>query len=102
MATIEDRRKEKSGVMFVTFTDDFLGRWGRECGKVGRGGRSLYILACSSSEEAYRVLANGKHRSEMKRGRITRTLPRFKPGDHVAIVDREEASRWYEPGGFCE
>lgn len=96
MATIEDRRSDKtSGVMFVVFTDSFLSEWGK-----AENGRSLYILACSNSNEAYTVLANGKRRSDMKRGRICRTLPRFKSTDHVAIVDREVASRWYEENGF--
>lgn len=76
---------------FVVFTDSFMSGWGGAA-----NGRSLYALEVSSPSVAELVLANGKRRSEMKRGRIVRFrkggwLPncRINPGDHLSIVDRE-------------
>lgn len=86
---------------FVVFTDSFLSGWGQ-----AEGGRSLYALAVSSPEEADTVLASGKRRTDMKRGRIVRTFKGLCKGtrerDHLMIVDRGEASRWYEPNGFAD
>lgn len=99
MATIKDERQDKGAVMYVVFTDHGLSGWGG-----AEGGRSLYALACSSSDEAYTVLANGRARSEMKRGRILRTLKRVRLGarDHMTIADKTVAKRWYQPGAFAE
>jgi hypothetical protein len=94
-AIISDRRKDKTEPWaFVVFTDSFMSGWGHGCPR-----RSLYALAVVSPVEAEVVLANGKARPEMKRGRIG-WLPRLRPGDHLAVVDRHEANRWYQKGGF--
>jgi hypothetical protein len=109
MATVRDDRKDKSKPWgFIVCEDAFLGRWGREIGTVGKTGRSLYILAVDGPREAQVVVENAKRRKDMKRVRYVQPtkegLPatRLRKGDHVAIVDKHEASRWYEPGAFGE
>jgi hypothetical protein len=102
MATINDRRKDKTdSFAFVVFTDKFMSGWGGAA-----NGRSLYALPVSNWDESARVIASGKRRSEMKRPRILRSykalLRSVRRGDHLAIADRSEASRWYEPDGFGE
>ena len=93
----EDRRADKSKPWgWVVFTDSFLSGWGEA------PRRSLYALAVQDHKEAELVLANGKRRSDMKRGRITGSLPRLHNGDHLAIVDRKDAGAWYRPGAFCD
>jgi len=90
---------------FVVCTDSFLSGWGK-----ADGGRSLYALPVASEEEARIVLANARARSDMRRPRIVsrmRTrggfwepIVRLGAADHLSVPDREEASRWYERGGF--
>ncbi len=98
MSKINDRRSDESVPWgFVVFTDSFMSGWGG-----AQGGRSLYALAVCSPKEAETVLASGKHRTEMKRGRLVTALPRLRAGDHLSITDREESPRWYEVDGFAE
>jgi hypothetical protein len=58
----------------------------------------------SNPRQADVVLANGRCRSEMKRGRIVKNVDklRLRAGDHLSIRNPEDVSRWYEPGGFCD
>ena len=92
---IEDRRENKQRPAYwVVFQDNFLSGWGLA------QNRSLLVLAAASPEEAYTILANGNNRCDMHRGRINSNLPRLRDGDHMAIVDRASASRWYEKGGW--
>jgi hypothetical protein len=79
---------------FVVSTDSFMSGWGHA------PGRSLYAVAVADHHEAEVVLRNAKGRSEMKRSRIQGNLPRLWPGDHLKIVGRSEASRWFEPGAW--
>ena len=99
MAKIEDDRKVKGGFGYVIFTDKFMSGWGH-----ASGGRSLYALEVNDLNDIDILLANGKARSDMKRGRYVRSLRNVKLGakDHLRIVNREQASRWYEPHGFCK
>lgn len=106
MGKINDQRASGPGRYgltwgFVVFTDTFMSGWGG-----AEGGRSLYALEVASEDEAYIVLASGKRRSEMKRGRVVRTLEALtrtlRTADHLAIVDRGTASRWYQVDGFAE
>lgn len=84
---------------YVVFHDTFMSGWGR-C-----PGRSFYAIAVETEEQANVVLANGKARSEMKRGRIVRVMDNtckpLRAGDHLKIVDKTEARRWFEPGAFA-
>src|SRR5690606_30866335 len=101
---VADRRRAPSRpYAFVVFTDTFLSRWNPY------GGRSLYALACETPEEVQRVLASGRARSDMARGRCVRTLrpdglPRldYRDGDHLALADRQRAACWYQENGFRE
>ena len=99
MATIVDERADKSAVGYVVFTDSFLSGWGG-----ADGGRSLYAIAVSggplTSNECITVMRNGKARTDMKRGRYVRKLPRLGARDHLTIVDQSVAPRWYQPGAF--
>lgn len=104
MAKINDQRTErKDGEFaygFVCFTDSFLSNWGE-----ADGGRSLYCLEVANDDEAYTVLANGKARSDMKRGRFVKHIDTVKRGlrsrDHLSIADKTVAKRWYEPNSFA-
>lgn len=100
---VEDRRANKEAPWaYVVCTDDFMSGWGG-----ASGGRSLYAVAVSDPAEAEVVMANAKGRSEMKRPRL---VSRFKAdgtpkvtmrrGDHMAVVDKATAERWYEPGAW--
>lgn len=97
---INDKRSVETAKQtwgYVVFTDAFMSRWGE-----ANEGRSLYALAVRSPEEAEIVLANGKLRSEMKRGRIARVCPKPRRGDHLTVTDWVQAARWYEKGGFAK
>lgn len=97
-----DRRSSKSRPWaYVVCTDVVLSGWGYA------PGRSLYALAVDGPREAETVIENAMARSDMRRPRIVRSFAsdgtpkvRMRHGDHMSIVDRSEASRWYEPGGF--
>jgi hypothetical protein len=101
---INDKRKNKEAPWaYVVFTDSFMSGWGW-----AKGGRSLYALAVANPKEADIVLANGRHRTDMQRGRIVALTkadgtPKVRLGanDHMSIVDRAQAARWYEAGAFA-
>lgn len=99
---IESRVKGRStrkSTRFVVCTDTFMSGWGKALG------RSLYALRVGPAS-AQIVLANAKRRREMKRCRIVKAKANGRPdvklraGDHLAIVGRDTAQRWYTPGGF--
>ena len=88
---ISDRRSDTQDPWrWVVFTDTFLSGWG-----LAKGGRSLYAIAVKNQTEADTVLAHGKGRTDMKRGRLQKRLPRLRPHDHLAIVDRTTANSWF-------
>lgn len=91
---IKDNRRTdpRTPVGYVCMTDKFLSGWGRA------SGRSLYAVAIYEDDDPQVVLDNAKHRSEMVRVRYQLNLPHLQDGDHLAVVDRGVASRWYEPG----
>ena len=102
-----DRRHDRSRPWgWVVFTDSFLSGWrGMDGSDIGLPDVSVYALAVSGPEEAAVVLANGRARSEMKRGRIVdgRRLPgrsRYGERVHVSMVDRGQAGAWYVPGAW--
>ncbi len=67
-----------------------------------KGGRSLYALAVKSNVESDRVIENGLRRGDMKKPKIVTTLSSLpmRAHDHLTIVDRRTAGRWYEKEGF--
>jgi hypothetical protein len=82
---------------YVVATDKFMSGWGHARRK------SYYVIAVDSQAEADVVLANMAHRSEMKRVHQARMLPDVRPGDHMHIVDKRKAARFFNPpheGGF--
>ena len=93
--TIKDTRGDKRTPWgYVVMTDACMPGWG------GAPRRSLYALAVNTPEERRIVEENAHDRSEMKRIRFNFALPKLYPGDHIHIVDRHDAARWYTPGGF--
>lgn len=96
---VEDRRADQSEPWgYLVCTDSFMSGWGPCL-------RSVYALALRGPEDELTVRANAHARPEMKHPRLvsnTRCLLRnMRHGDHLAIVDRGDASRWYQPGGFA-
>ncbi len=90
----QNKKTEKPWA-YVVFTDSFLSGWG--CAPR----RSFYALPVSSPEEAEIVLANGRARSDMKRGRVNNSLPRLRVGDHLSVGDKTKSARWYVAGAFA-
>jgi len=101
MATVIDERAADAPEPwgYVVFHDTALSGWGG-----AEHGRSLYALAVSDRDEADTVLAAGRRRTDMRSGRMVRNIHRLQlhRGDHLTIVDRSIAARWYEPHGFAE
>ena len=98
-AIIDDRRLGNDGVWaFVVFTDTFMSGWG----KAPR--RSIFAIPVSNPRQAETVLASGKRRTEMHRGRIVKDIRRIRlfAGDHLSIRNPDDCSRWFEPNGFAE
>jgi len=83
---------------FVVFTDSFMSGWGKA------PGRSLYAMPVSNPRQAELVLASGKRRGEMKRGRIVKDVRRIRlhEGDHLSIANPVNCSRWFEVDGLGE
>lgn len=84
---------------FVVAVDTALSGWGMA------PGRSFYALAIEVDGDEAVLLANMAARSDMDKPRVVtgyrNLIARGTAGDHIKIVDRGEASRWYEPGGFA-
>jgi hypothetical protein len=94
-ALIDDRTDEqrRTHTVLVLGTDDVMTRWGRECGMVGKTGRSIAAWACRP-EHVQAVTAWAKGRNDLKRVR-TATECRFpRNGDHIHIyvVDDEHVA----------
>ncbi len=81
---------------FVVATDSSLSGWGQA------PGRSFFAVAVSTIEESRIVEENMQWRSEMKRVRVVGAdwRPKAGAGDHLSIVGKHEASRFFEPGRF--
>lgn len=98
---IDDRRtsdEKAATVGFVVATDRFLSGWGLA------PGRSLFAVPLRSWGQEPTVRRNMKQRSEMQRVRtVGRDYPktvRLGRGDHLSIRSLDDASRFYEDGGF--
>ena len=100
---IRDNRANKARPWgYIVCTDTFMSGFGP-----AKGGRSLYALAVAGPSEANTVARNARARSEMKRPRLVRSFRadgtpsvRMGPNDHMSVVDRRDAERWYEPGAW--
>lgn len=80
---------------YVLSNDTFMSGWGHAEGKT-----NTVILPCESADEAKIVADNARARSDQKRVRIVTRKPRLQAGHLYSLMDRHEASRWYEPGYF--
>ena len=97
-ARIDDKRRgRKQAWGYVCFVDPYLSGWG-----TAEGGRSLYALAVDSHDGADRVIANGMRRGDMRNPKLVTELDllRLEARDHLTVVDRRIAPRWYRKGGF--
>ena len=90
----EDEKRRTVG--FVVATDSFMSGWGLA------PGRSIFAVPFETWEQAKVVEDNMRHRSEMKRVRVVGRdwRPKLHKGDHLSIRSMDDASRFYEPGGF--
>jgi hypothetical protein len=97
LATVRDKRQNRTTPWgYVVFHDTFLSGWG------DAPGRSFYALAVDNQEEAERVEENGLKRSDMRDPGLVQDFLdngapdlRLEPGDHLCVVDKHEAPRWY-------
>ena len=84
---------------YVVAHDVFMSGWGP-----AKGMRNHVIFPCSSEKEADIVLENCKNRTDFVRSRKTsrKSLSRLLKTDDIlfSLMDREDSSRFYEPGGF--
>lgn len=80
---------------YIVGTDSFLSGWG-----AAKGGRSLYAIEVTTSEEAQIVMENMMCRSDMKRVRYNLHKPRTRKGDQLTVVTRVEAPRYFVKGAF--
>lgn len=94
-ALIDDRTDEqrRTHTVLVLGTDDAMTRWGRECGVVGKTGRSIAAWACQP-EHVQAVMAWAKGRNDLKRVRTATECTFPKKGDHIHIyvVDEDHVS----------
>ena len=94
---IDNRATVKDPLGYVIMRDTFMSGWGL-C-----PGTSYYAIAVESWEEADTVRDNAKCRSEMVNVKFVESLPKtVKEDDHLKVVDRHNASRFFEPGAFAE
>lgn len=97
-AVVNDETKGSPRHGYVVAIDKFMSGWGG-----ARGGKSYYVIAVDTPEEARIVMDNMSHRSDMKHVRHQGMLPEVKRGDHMHIVDKRKADRFFKPsheGGF--
>jgi len=90
--TITSQSEIPSAPFYVTATDSFMSGWGPAAGKTNR-----VILPCESLAEAEVVEANARQRSDMKSVHICAAKPKLNRWTLYSLMDREAASRWYEP-----
>jgi hypothetical protein len=82
---------------YVVMKDSFMSDWGR-----AEGRDAVYVALAESRFEAEVVAANARARGDQQRIRINTTKPRPKAGWMLMLMRREDAERWYQPGGFAE
>jgi hypothetical protein len=96
--TVKGRPGKNYYRSYVVATDKYLSGFGG-----AEGGKSIYVVMVHSPKEEEIVLRNMQRRSEMKNVRVQSMLPDVGPRDHMHVVDKKEAARFFkEPnkGGF--
>ena len=87
---------------FVVARYSFMSGWGLARGKI-----NIVILPVATMQEANVVLDNAKARTDMKQARVSSRasvlamIRRMGSMALVSLMDRYEASTWYEPGAFA-
>lgn len=96
MFVTEDSEVPKTP-FYVVARDTFMSGWG-----MSKGRDNWVVLPCQSDEEATIVLENARRRTDMVEAHITESLADLlrRPDITVSLFDREDADRWYTPGGF--
>jgi len=92
---ITDRDEIPTSKFYVTCKDTFMSGWGP-----ARGADNILILPCDTVEEAEIVKANAENRSDQKNIEIHVSKPYLLSCKTVvySLMNREDASRWYESG----
>jgi len=92
---ITESKNFPNAPFYVLANDKFLSGWGPAKGKV-----NTVVLPCATLAEAETVEKNAKNRSDMKFVRIVSNKPRMKQGVMYSLMCKDDAERWYTPGGF--
>lgn len=82
---------------YVRARDTFMSGWGQSPGR-----DNYVLLPCESMEEACVVRTNAMARTDMEDVRIVSGVQALveRQDVTVSLFDREDAERWYTPGGF--
>lgn len=92
---IRSRREIPDAPFYVLSNDTFMSGWGWAQGRI-----NTVILPAYSLEEAEIIAENARNRSDQQRVRIVGNKPKLRRDVHYSLLTRENAGRWYEPGGF--
>lgn len=84
---------------YVTMVDPFFSGWG-QADEVGADTVCIYVAPCESEAEAKIVYENAINREDQEHVRIVSEKPVPGEGQHVRLMAKTEAPKWYEEGGF--
>ncbi len=82
---------------YILANDSFMSGWGGAKGKT-----NTVVLGCDSTLEASTVEQNALNRSDMRHVRCVGNPPRMRSHVVFSYMDKDDAARWYEPGGFSK
>ena len=94
--TVTDRHDIPDAMYYVLSNDTFFSG-----SDYCRGRTNTVILPCGSRAEAETVAANARNRTDQQRVRIVVHKPRLRDYVMYSLLTKQDAARWYEPGGFC-
>ena len=80
---------------YVLANDTYLSGWGPAFWKT-----NVVVLPVRDHKEAETVAENARARTDMVRVRIVTRRPTMRPDRLYSLMERDEASRWYDCGGF--
>jgi len=94
---ITSREEIPTSRFYVTCKDTFMSGWGK-----ATDADNIVILPCDSKSEAEIVSDNANGRTDQVNVKIHSVKPRLRESGAVySLMDREDASRWYEPGSWA-